>query len=646
MYLIFPLASRTAGRPVVVFLLLCLAQTGYAQGDDPCTATQIIPVAGITCTPQYYSLAGMTSTSSTLAPNPTCASFNPGITPDGWLTFTISSPKNLFITTTAGSIYDAGMQLYRQSGASCSMLTSVLCDDDSDPGPGFMPEMHLLNIAAGTYYLRFWDFEDTQGNMNVCVAATDSGDDPCSAIQITPVTGTSCTPQNYSLAGLTSTSSASASNPTCASFNPGITPDGWLQFTTTSTQDLLITSTAGSIYDGGMQLYLQNGVSCTSLTSVVCDDDSDPGPGFMPQINVSSLTAGTYYVRFWDFEDTQGDLNICVATVTPPPVNDECNQAIPITNAQGQFVDPGTQYSGAATESLEAVSCNGKTSSGARDVWYSFQTDANGGNIAITVTPVGNVDVVVEGFYIAGNCSGPYACADANANGAETLVMNNLTLQDPGSAEFTAQYYFRVYRYNSSVPFSFNISVAGTALPLDLLRFTGTAEARGNVLNWETGSERNVQFHIVERSEDGLQWLETGRRNGQMQASTATQYTLEDRLPPASAYYRLRSQDFDGQEHLSHSILVIRKDASFGILNVFPSPAGDLATIRFRTAQEEILDLRVLDMNGQVLRSIRVEAGRGFQEQSIPVQDLQAGMYMIALWNSAGVSGMLRFIKA
>jgi len=644
MSILFPLANRTAG--ILAAILFFLTQTGYAQGDDPCSATLTNPVDGATCTPQYYSLAGMTSTSSALAPNPTCAGFDPGITPDGWLKFTISTLKNIVITTTAGSIYDGGMELYRQSGGSCSTLTSVLCDDDGDPGPGFMPAMNLLNVAPGTYYLRYWDFEDTPGDMYICIAATDTGDDPCSAKNITPVTGTGCTPQYYSLAGLTSTASTLASNPTCAGFDPGITPDGWLKFTTTAPQDIFITSTAGSIYDGGMELYRQNGSDCTSLTSIICDDDSDPGPGFMPQISLGNMPAGTYYVRFWDFENTQGDLNICVATIKPPPVNDECNQAISISNAQGQFVNPGTQYSGLATESLEAVSCNGKTSNTARDVWYSFQTDANGGNIAITVTPVGNVDVVVEGFYIAGNCIGPYACADANSGGAETLQMNNLTLQGPGEAENAAVYNFRVYRYNSSTPFSFNISVTGTALPLELRSFTGTAEATANVLNWETSSERNVQFHIVERSADGLHWLEAGRRSGQVYSTSLTKYTVEDRLPPASAYYRLRSLDLGGQEHLSNSILLTRKDASFRILRLFPAPASDLVTLQFQTVQEEILHLQILDMTGRILRSETVEAGRDIQEMTLSVQDLQSGMYMVTLQNSVGISRMFRFVKA
>ncbi len=759
---------------MALFLYFCLSGVAYGQGDNPCSALILSPTNGTTCTPVNYSLAGLTSTSTAAATNPTCAGFNPSITPDGWFRFTTTTAQNIFITTTAGSIYDGGMELYVQSGPNCASITSIICDDDSDVGLGFMPQISLLNQPAGTYFIRFWDFEDTNGDFNLCVATTDSGDEPCSAISITPTTGTTCTPTNYSLTGLTSTSSAAASNPTCAGFNPGITPDVWLSFTTTAEQDIFIATTAGSIYDGGMELYVQSG-GCASISSIICDDDSDPGPGFMPEINVLNQPAGTYYIRVWDFEDTNGDLNLCAATITPvpandncagaiafpaiptdgincamvaantfratgtadatcigtedddlwytftvpvgyssviynmtnisgsndrviqlfsntcpagaslgcygaeagvitgltggttylmrvytagtgvvsnfniclmlPPINDECSNAISITNASGVFINPGTQYAGIATQSLPPITCNSKTSSSANDVWYKFQPDANGGNIAISVTPVGSADLVIEGFINAGNCNGPSVCADATLDGTETLQMTNVSVHGEGSADYSGTYYFRVYRYNSAAPYSFNITAGGTALPLVLTSFTGQIQDKINVLYWGTLTEKNVQFHIVERSVDGTKWREIGRKNGLLNSSQSVKYGLEDRAPLAKAYYRLRSVDMDGQESLSRSILLVRKGESFGITNIFPSPTTGDVTVQFNAIKDKPVTVQIMDMTGRLVLSQTMEANQELNERVLRLQNLQPGVYTVSIIHDAGVSAPVRLIK-
>ncbi|MBK8426949.1 MAG: hypothetical protein IPL27_13675 [Lewinellaceae bacterium] len=51
------------------------------------------------------------------------------------------------------------------------------------------------------------------------------------------------------------------------------------------------------------------------------------------------------------------------------------------------------------------------------------------------------------------------------------------------------------------------------ALPLELKSFTGKTTPTSNMLLWETLTEKNVQSHIVERSVDGIKWLEIGRKS-------------------------------------------------------------------------------------------------------------------------------------
>ncbi len=336
-----------------------------------------------------------------------------------------------------------------------------------------------------------------------------------------------------------------------------------------------------------------------------------------------------------------------------PPPNDECAGAISITNGAAQFVNPGPKTAESATQSQAAILCAGATSTSANDVWFSFTTDADGGDVTISVVPSIAVDLVIEGFTTAGQCTGASVCADAQVtagpltNGGETLTMTGLSLHGGGSADNTATHYFRVYRYNSTfTDYSLNITAAaGTALPLELKSFTGQVQGSMNVLNWETLTEQNVQTHIVERSADGLRWTEVGRVNAKGNSQVSAKYSLEDRTPLSKAYYRLRSVDFDGKESRSNSIVLTRDGERFGITSVYPSPTTDNVTVQFNSTEEEKVTVRIMDMTGRLVMQQVVEAVKDVNELPVTLHGLQAGIYSVTVSNVSGVSAPVRFVK-
>ena len=91
----------------------------------------------------------------------------------------------------------------------------------------------------------------------------------------------------------------------------------------------------------------------------------------------------------------------------------------------------------------------------------------------------------------------------------------------------------------------------GGAFPIELLYFTGHAEANANILKWATATERNNQFQIIERSLNGTDdWMEIGRVTGAGNSLDEISYQLQDENPPIEAYYHLRAVDFNGAEQL------------------------------------------------------------------------------------------------
>ncbi|MBK6833617.1 MAG: hypothetical protein IPG89_04800 [Bacteroidetes bacterium] len=112
--------------------------SSFSQGNEPCTATPLTP--GATCSFTTYSLAGMTPSAG--PPAPGCASFGPS--PDAWFSIVVPASGIVILDgNNTGSITDGGMAAY--SGASCSALTLISCNDDGSAN-GLMPYLNLTGL--------------------------------------------------------------------------------------------------------------------------------------------------------------------------------------------------------------------------------------------------------------------------------------------------------------------------------------------------------------------------------------------------------------------------------------------------------------------------------------------------------------------
>ena len=374
-----------------------------------------------------------------------------------------------------------------------------------------------------------------------------------------------------------------------------------------------------------------------------------PNPPFVSNVAATTYNPGTlsgsttYYWKVIGKNDIGAATGCSEWTFTTLtlPVNDECANAISITSAPGIFQSPGVQTSTNATQSLAAGSggsCN-PVSSSAHDVWYRFQTNTSG-TARIVVTPTSSVDIVLQAYSA---CGTPIAgtCTDypfPGINGAETLNLTGL------SASTT--YYFRVYRYTSgSTPpasFSFNITATGTALPLEIISFSGKILADANLLVWATGEEKNVDVQVIERSTNGTQWAEIGRADAQGSNST---YEFEDRAPLAKTYYRLRVLDTDGSQQLSNAILLNRRDKGFGITSTFPSPTTGPLTVEYSTPDEGPVTLYVNDFTGRTVLQQTIEAGKGNHTASLSLAHLPVGAYTLHISNTHTMADPVRVVK-
>lgn len=189
------------------------------------------------------------------------------------------------------------------------------------------------------------------------------------------------------------------------------------------------------------------------------------------------------------------------------------------------------------------------------------------------------------------------------------------------------------------------VHLGNVPLPLELKSFTGKIQGTQNTLEWETLTEKNVAWHIVERSADNVHWREVGRRSAAGHSDASLRYALDDNDPLARSYYRLRSVDFDGRTAISHSILLTRPGDAFGISAVYPSPTPGHLTVQYVTENEEDVTVRVVNFTGKIVAEQHAESAKGLNQALLSLDALPAGTYTITVTNGSGMSEAIRVVK-
>lgn len=236
--------------------------------------------------------------------------------------------------------------------------------------------------------------------------------------------------------------------PSCAS--PGA-PDVWYSFTPGATGSYVISTSAGTMTDGGMSIYSG---ACGSMTEIVCDDDS--GPGSMPEVSVA-LTAGTtYYIRIWEYSSGTGTFSICITNPAPAPANDNCSgaTAFPAIPTNGTCATLNNQSNAGATNSNVTPTgfCTSNSGTPANDVWFKFVATTTG--VSLSATNVsGLTDVYWQIFSGAcGASMNSLLCTDTDAGGS----VSGLTIGNT--------YWVRMYTYSGGTTVQ-NICLSGFTPP-------------------------------------------------------------------------------------------------------------------------------------------------------------------------------------
>ncbi len=182
-------------------------------------------------------------------------------------------------------------------------------------------------------------------------------------------------------------------------------------------------------------------------------------------------------------------------------------------------------------------------------------------------------------------------------------------------------------------------------LPVEWLSFRATPAGQQQVmLDWLTASELNNDRFVVQRSIDGLDFVELGTVKGTGTTHEISSYSFLDSRPALGInYYRLMQIDFDGAAHLSPIVeaKIVAEDA-FALLEAYPNPVQDLLHIKVNAPMDGLVKMTFFSAMGQAVLHREMGVEKGLAVWETPLTNLPTGMYFYRIeLNGQPISGKL-----
>lgn len=234
----------------------------------------------------------------------------------------------------------------------------------------------------------------------------------------------------------------------------------------------------------------------------------------------------------------------------------------------GSSPGPGTNTEG----------CSGCVTGETYSAWYYFEAQTSG-NLEFSIDPASageDLDFALYGPNVdCGTLGTPVRCSYAISTGSTGLANgsgdNSENVYGNGWTEdinMTAgdQYILMVNNWTAGGG-GYTINWGGTAsldctpisLPVDFLTFYGKDKPGFNEIKWETASENNNNYFVVERSRDGSMWIPVATVMSKGNSNSTQSYRIEDREIEQGSlwYYSIKQTDYDGTTETHDEIVAI-----------------------------------------------------------------------------------------
>ena len=170
----------------------------------------------------------------------------------------------------------------------------------------------------------------------------------------------------------------------------------------------------------------------------------------------------------------------------------------------------------------------------------------------------------------------------------------------------------------------------GGPLPLSLISFSVSSHSGSNNVTWTTSNEVNLKIFEIERSYDGTNFIKIGTVNANTIQGVNNYNYKDDNFLDGYIYYRLKMIDIDGNFSRSFIVRVYSGTNSSNELTISPNPFHNEFLVGASFAQTGKITLRIVDVTGKVIRTIKKQVNAGFNSFQInKLENLSKGIYFL-----------------
>ncbi len=183
-------------------------------------------------------------------------------------------------------------------------------------------------------------------------------------------------------------------------------------------------------------------------------------------------------------------------------------------------------------------------------------------------------------------------------------------------------------------------------LPVDLLTFD-LAVNNGVAVSWSTVSEKDNDYFVLERSEDGKSFYPIAEIGGNGTTQTLSTYEYIDISPEANvSFYRLLQVDYDGAfEYFPAKRIEISDVTATNTVDIYPTLVTQGKASLVGAYPLYIENAYLYDLKGGKVDNVKSNlTSEGIFRYSLDVSDLKNGAYILKFIDTKGESFTKKFV--
>lgn len=161
----------------------------------------------------------------------------------------------------------------------------------------------------------------------------------------------------------------------------------------------------------------------------------------------------------------------------------------------------------------------------------------------------------------------------------------------------------------------------------------GVEHEMGNLLEWRTSFEQNSQTFIIEKSIDGIDFLEAGVINAAGSSKEDKKYRFFDiGVNDKQSFYRLKQIDKDGTSSISQ-IINVEKELSnqYMVVAMSSTVTNNTFDITIDAFDKANLEYSLKNKQGEIISEAQQMLYTGLNDIQLNLEDEKEGVYFVEL---------------